>query len=66
MSRPPKRENIPANLRCLNCGHQFMELVPQIGHYVAEMPQPVKWVVLSTDGTACPFCGSKLVEERGD
>jgi Zn finger protein HypA/HybF involved in hydrogenase expression len=64
MSRPPKRENKPANLECLNCGHHFIAVVPQMGHYVAEIPQPVKWVVSSTDSAACPSCGSDLVEEK--
>ncbi len=61
MPRPPKRENIPADLQCLNCGHHFM-VVPQIGDYVAEIPQPVRWVMSSASGVACPTCGSGLVE----
>ncbi len=66
MGRPPKRENRPANLRCLDCGHRFIAVVPQMGHYVAELQEPPKWVVTSASATVCPECGSRLVEEEND
>jgi len=64
MARPPKREDRPAKLRCLNCDHHFIALVPQMGHYVAEIIEPVKWVVSSTGSAECPLCDSRLVEEK--
>ena len=64
MGRPPKREDRPAELLCLNCDHHFVAVVPQMGHDVAELQQTVKWVVSDTGTTVCPSCGSGLVEER--
>ncbi len=58
MPRPPRRKIRPARLRCTNCGQQFIASVPQLGHFVEESPQPVRWVVESTDGVTCPSCRS--------
>lgn len=57
-------QNRSANLRYLNCGHHFIAVMPQMGHYVAEIPEPVKWVVSSTSNAVCPSCGSELAEEK--
>ncbi len=64
MAGPPKRGDRPTELLCLNCDHHFVAVVPQMGQYVAEHPEPVKWVVSGTSATVCPECGSGLVEEK--
>jgi hypothetical protein len=45
MARAPKREVRLAELRCLDNGHHFKARVPQVGHFVAEEPEPTVWVV---------------------
>ena len=65
MARPTRRERRLAELRCLDNGHRFKTAVPQVGHFVAEDPEPAVWVVESTEGVTCPFCGS-LVEVLKD
>lgn len=64
MTGAPEGENRSAKLLCLNCGHHFIAVVPQMGRYVAEHPEEVKWVVTGTSATVCPSCGSGLVEEK--
>ena len=66
MGESPEKENRPAHLRCLNCSHHFIAVVPQMGHNAAEIRQPVKWVMSGTSSMVCPSCGSKLVEEKND
>jgi hypothetical protein len=60
MARAPKREVRLAELRCLDNGHRFKARVSQVGHCVAEEPEPAVWVVESTEGVTCPFCGSRV------
>ena len=66
MARRPKREIRDARFRCLDHDHRFTAKVPQLGHYVAESAEPVRWVVLSTQGVTCPYCGSPRVEVEED
>jgi hypothetical protein len=60
MAKPPKREKRLAELRCLDNGHRFKARVPQVGHIRAEEREPSNWVVESTEGLPCPFCGSRV------
>ena len=59
MARPPKREMRPAELRCVDNGHRFTARVPWLGHFVAESPEPFRWVVETTEGVTCPECGAR-------
>jgi hypothetical protein len=60
MARAPKREMRLAELRCLDNGHRYKARVPQVGRFVAEETKPSNWVVESTEGITCPFCGSRV------
>src|SRR5215204_2960136 len=60
-----KREIRPARPRCVDNDHRFTAQVRQVGHYVAESPQPVKWVVETTEGITCPYCGSRVEPVQG-
>ena len=60
MARPPKRELRPARFRCVDNDHRFVAEVSQLGHYVAEESQPVRWVVEDPDRVICPYCGSRV------
>lgn len=60
-----KIENKPANLKCNDCGHEFVASVPQRAHFVDEFPQPFRWTVENTGGVTCPSCGSRSVTSLG-
>jgi hypothetical protein len=60
MARPPKPELRPAELRCLDNDHRFAAEGWHLEHYVAGSDEPVLlWVVETTEGVTCPFCGSR-------
>jgi DNA-directed RNA polymerase subunit RPC12/RpoP len=61
---PRRYEYRYANLRCLNCDHQFREQAWQFGHDVEEgNPQDIQWKVDRIEGVTCPHCGSDRLEQ---
>jgi Zn finger protein HypA/HybF involved in hydrogenase expression len=60
---PTKRERRPAELKCQECGYEFVASVSQVGHSAEESSQSFLWVVDRIDVT-CPNCRSRFVGER--
>ena len=60
---PTRSERKPAELKCQECGHEFVASVPHIGHSVEEHSRTVQWIVDRID-VSCPNCRSGFVGER--
>jgi DNA-directed RNA polymerase subunit RPC12/RpoP len=58
MARPERREFRSAKLQCLDCGHRISAVAWQKAQYIEELEEPFRWVVINTEGIACPRCGS--------
>jgi Zn finger protein HypA/HybF involved in hydrogenase expression len=58
-----RSEHRPAELKCQDCGHEFVASVPHVGHMIDEISQPFRWTIDRIE-TPCPACGSLRVEER--
>ena len=58
-----RRERRPAELKCQDCGYEFVERVPQVSHGVEESSVRTSWMVERVD-LNCPSCGSWRVGER--
>jgi hypothetical protein len=58
-----RREHRPADLKCQDCGHEFVASVPHVGHMIDELSQPFRWTIDYIE-TPCPACGTWRVEER--
>jgi hypothetical protein len=41
-----RREHRPADLKCQDCGHEFVASVPHVGHMIDELSQPFRWTIL--------------------